>query len=147
MIFTQKYHILKQIAFIANRWQENADKLVEKQLGITVKQWMLLSILEEEFKNHLPTIGQASEVSGTSRQNIKRLANELQKKDFLIIASDPKDHRMLRLALTGKHRDFFSKNKNQELFELLSKEYFENMEDTEIMSLEQSVDKIYQKMK
>ncbi|MCF8380308.1 MAG: hypothetical protein K9H49_12060 [Bacteroidales bacterium] len=147
MFSAQKYYILKQISFIAHRWQDNADKLVEKRLGLTVKQWMLLSLLEDEFKSHLPTISETAEVFGTSRQNTKRLAIELQKKDFLIIATDPKDNRILRIALTGKHRNFFSQDKNRELLELLSKEYFENMEEDEIISLEHSVDKIYQKLK
>lgn len=146
MIFSHKYYILKQIIIIAQKWQDNADRLVEKQLGITLRQWMLLSALEDEFKNRLPTLSEAADIFGTSRQNTKRLAVELQKKEYLIIATDPKDHRILRIALTGKHRKFFEEKKNNELFDLLSGRYFESMEDQEILSLKKSVNKIYEKL-
>lgn len=141
-----KYQILKQIILIANKWQERADQVVVKQLGLTLKQWMLLGVLEEEYKNHLPTLSEAAESFGTSRQNTKRLALELQKKGYLIIANDPSDHRILRLALTGKHRDFFMRNKHIELFDEISGNYFENLEENELSDLQNSLSKLVFKL-
>ena len=146
MILSQKYDILKQIILISQRWQDKADIIVEEVLGLTLKQWMLLSLLEEEFNDHLPTLSEAAFSYGTSRQNTKRLAIELQKKGFLIIAIDPKDQRILRIALTGKHREFFKENKNTDLFDNLSREYFENMGDDELKNLNNSIQKLSQKL-
>lgn len=146
MIFSQKYDILKRIIIISQKWQDKADKVVEEQLGLTVRQWMLLSLLEDEFTNHLPTLSEAAFRYGTSRQNTKRLAIELQKKGFLIIAIDPKDQRILRIALTGKHREFFKENKNRDLFDNLSRDYFENMDEDELKNLNTSIQKLSQKL-
>lgn len=141
-----KYYILKQIILIAQKWQDKADKVVEEQLGLTIRQWMLLTILEDEFQDHLPTLSEAAERYGTSRQNTKRLIIELQKKGFLIIATDPVDQRILRIALTGKHRDFFRQNKHNILFDQLTSKYFENMSETEVKNLENGISKIYKKI-
>ena len=141
-----KYYILKQIILIAQKWQDKADKVVEEQLGLTVRQWMLLTILEDEFQDHLPTLSEAAERYGTSRQNTKRLTIELQNKGFLIIATDPVDQRILRIALTGKHREFFKDNKHNKLYEQLTFEYFENMNEIEVRNLENGIGKIYEKI-
>lgn len=141
-----KYFILKQIILIAQKWQDQADRVVEEQLGLTVKQWMLLSIIEDEFQDHLPALGETAESIGTSRQNTKRLALELQKKGYLIIATDPVDHRILRFALTGKHREFFRTNKHNMLFNEITNRYFEDMDPKELKLLNNSIAKIYRKI-
>ena len=143
MDYQIKYQIIRQIILIAQRWQDRADRVVKKELGLTTKQWMLLSTLDDEFEDHLPTLSELTESVGTSRQNIKRLVVELQKKEYLIIANDPKDHRVLRIALTGKHREFFQNKKNKQLIELLTDEYFNKLDETRIYELERAVSSIY----
>ena len=107
------YQIFGNIFFIAQKWQDIADRDIVARIGITTKQWMLLVILSKVFTNHLPTIGEAAKAYGTSRQNLKRVAFELQKKGFVIIANDPHDNRIQRIALTGKDKQYFEGEENR----------------------------------
>ncbi|MFW5821073.1 MAG: MarR family winged helix-turn-helix transcriptional regulator [Bacteroidota bacterium] len=107
-----KFYIFENIILIAQKWQDQADRIIEDKIGITIRQWMLILMIQQDFTDHLPTITEAAEKFGTSRQNIKRLAIELQKKGFLLLATDPADHRILRIALTGKHRQFMEGESN-----------------------------------
>ena len=138
-----KYQIVRHSLLIAQKWQDRANGLVEKELGLTTKQWMLLTNLEDEFEGHLPTLSEVTDSFGTSRQNIKRLIVELQNKGYLIIANDPGDSRVLRIALTGKHKEFYQKNRNIQLLELLTEEYFQSLEEEELAEFEKTVNKIF----
>ncbi len=49
-----------------------------------------------------PTLKKTAELIGCSYQNVKRMAENLQKKEFLEIVQDSKDKRKLLLVSTGK---------------------------------------------
>jgi DNA-binding MarR family transcriptional regulator len=137
-----KFYIFESIILIAQKWQDQADRMVEEKMGITIRQWMLLLMIEEDFRDHLPTISEAAENFGTSRQNIKRLALELQKKGFLLIARDPEDHRILRIALTGKHRKFIEGQENIEWQKEFLNHFFSKMNQKELDDLKSGINKI-----
>ena len=103
----QRNYIFGMIFYLAQKWQVMGDKVLEEKVGITTKQWLLLVILEQ-FDDHLPTLSEAAGKFGTSRQNIKQLVKQLEKRGFAILANDPSDKRAQRIALTGKHRKFFT---------------------------------------
>lgn len=73
--------------------------------GLTGRQWLLLAVLVKAFPGSEPTVSQAAAVYGTSRQNVKQLALQLQSRGFLTLESDPDDRRATRLRLTAKHRE------------------------------------------
>ena len=141
------YEVFARFFFIAQKWQLLSDRELNKIAGITTKQWMLLVVLETIFRNHLPTISEAAMAFGTSRQNLKRIASDLQKNGFLIIAKDPVDSRILRLALTGKHRPYFQDEENIKWQERFISELFNGLNEEDINSLEKATGILYNNIK
>ncbi len=67
--------------------------------GITSRQWLLLAVLVRAFPGDTPTLTQAAEVYGTSRQNVKQVAQQLADRGFVELRSDPRDRRATLIAL------------------------------------------------
>jgi DNA-binding MarR family transcriptional regulator len=74
--------------------------------GLTSRQWLLLAVLDKRFPGSAPTISEATEVFGTSRQNVKQVALQLERRGWLRVEPDPVDRRMLRLVPTDKRAVF-----------------------------------------
>jgi DNA-binding MarR family transcriptional regulator len=102
-----KYEIFGSVFHLAQKWQSIADIELSAKANLTVRQWMLIVVIQKFFSDYPPTIAQAAEAYGSSRQNVKKIALELQKKKFMLITIDPHDKRIQRLALTGKHDQYF----------------------------------------
>ena len=89
--------------FIAgNRLQTIFDNHIPE---ISLKQFMLLSIVRQSKENL--TFTQSGALLGCSRQNIKKLASVLEKKDYITIEQNPLDSRALCICATPKTNDFF----------------------------------------
>lgn len=73
--------------------------------GITVKQWLLLITITSLFREP-PTVKQVAEAMGTSHQNVKQVALNLEKGGFLRLLKDEHDARVTRLVTTEKCRTF-----------------------------------------
>ena len=71
-------------------------------LDLTTKQWLLLAIVARRFPGEHPTLTEAALWYGSSRQNVKAIAEQLQARGYLRLESDPADRRALRLHLTRK---------------------------------------------
>ncbi len=71
-------------------------------LDLTSRQWFLLAVLSREFPGRSPTLSEAAARYGSSRQNVKQIALQLERRGYLDIAPDPDDRRALRLALRPK---------------------------------------------
>ena len=125
------YYIFGSIFFIAQQWQNIADRELGRRSGLTTKQWMLLVVLSRVFTDRLPTLSETARSLGTSRQNIKRLASDLQKKGFIVIVQDPHDRRIQRLALTGKHGEVFEGEDNLEWQEDFVRSLFTGLDGPE----------------
>lgn len=76
--------------------------------GITVKQWLLLITITSLFAEP-PTMKQVAGAMGTSHQNVKQVALNLQKNGYLRLEKDPHDARVTRLVITEACRDFGEK--------------------------------------
>lgn len=70
--------------------------------GLTSRQWLLLAVIDKGFPGYAPTISEASAVFGTSRQNVKQVAVQLERRGWLRLVPDPADRRVLRLVLTDR---------------------------------------------
>ncbi len=70
--------------------------------GLTSRQWLLLAVLSKRFPGHAPTVSEATDVFGTSRQNVKQIALQLERHGWLRLEPDATDHRALRLVLTDR---------------------------------------------
>lgn len=78
-----------------NRMQTACEKV---QTDITMKQWLLLAMLEQCPEPR--TLTNVGRLMGCSRQNVKQLARSLERKGYLTITEGP--GHSLRLTPTGK---------------------------------------------
>jgi DNA-binding MarR family transcriptional regulator len=133
------YYIFRLLFFITQKWQKNMDRKLDRQAGITTRQWMLMVVLSRHFRDRLPTLGETANAFGTSRQNLKRIALDLQRKGYLIIIQDPADQRVQRLTLTGKHAEDFEGEDNLKWQEDLIRELFVGLDADEQARLSKSL--------
>jgi len=84
---------------ITARLSRRADRELA-DLGLTTRQWLLLAILSKEFPSRSPSLSEAAEKYGSSRQNVKQVALGLAAKGFVHLVPDPTDARTTRIALT-----------------------------------------------
>jgi DNA-binding MarR family transcriptional regulator len=75
-------------------------------IGLTSRQWLLLAVLSRGFPGRAPSLTEAAERYGSSRQNVKQLALGLAGLGYLRLVPDPLDARTTRLELTEKVRLF-----------------------------------------
>ena len=133
------YYIFRTLFFITQKWQNIVDRELSRKGGLTTKQWMLMVVLSRLFRDHLPTISETANAYGTSRQNIKRIASDLEKKGYLIIAPDPADQRIHRLVLTGKHTEVFEGEDNLKWQENFIRNLFVGLAKSEQARLSKSL--------
>lgn len=74
--------------------------------GLTTRQWLLIAVLARGFPGHAPSLTEAAEAYGSSRQNVKQIAVGLETRGWLRLAPDPRDGRTTRLELTDRVRIF-----------------------------------------
>lgn len=119
-----------------NRLQTAGDAFYEE---ITVKQFFLLIALQL-FQGKHPTIGELSEVMGSSHQNVKQLVNKLVKSGLLKTYLDPQDRRKLRIMHTKKMKDFSEKYSAKEV-DFLEK-FYQGVSDEEVEATFNTISKI-----
>lgn len=73
---------------------------------LTTSQWLLLAVLTRRFAGHAPSLGEASAVFGSSRQNTRQVAQQLERRGYVELRADPRDRRVVRLHVTPKVRLF-----------------------------------------
>ncbi len=93
------------VFLLAQSWKNLLDDELAPA-GLSAKQWMLLVAIET-FGDEAPTLNQAADRYGATRQATKQLAVRLERGGFVRIESDPDDGRTLRLHLTARHREFW----------------------------------------
>lgn len=69
---------------------------------LTTRQWLLLAVLAKGFPGHAPSLTEAAQAYGSSRQNVKQIALGLEARGWLRLVADPHDGRAIRLELTGR---------------------------------------------
>lgn len=82
---------------------------VEERLvrfGLTSRQWLLLGVLETSFRGYAPKISEVTATFGTTRQNVKQVALQLERHGWLRLERDPVDRRIVRLVLTDRVAEF-----------------------------------------
>jgi DNA-binding MarR family transcriptional regulator len=75
-------------------------------LGLTTRQWLLLAVLTSEFGGYRPSLSEAAEKYGSSRQNVKQVALGLQTRGFVRLVPDPADARTTRIEVIDRVREF-----------------------------------------
>ena len=71
-------------------------------LGISTRQWLLLAVVKQGFGGGPVRLGAVAAAYGTSRQNVKQIALQLESRGYLELRPDPDDARALLLEATPK---------------------------------------------
>lgn len=86
---------------VSNRIQAAGDKFLD---DITMRQQYLLVCLSI-FGNYAPTLQELATVFGSSYQNVKRMAAQLERHGYLDINKDAIDKRKIRIVLNEEKFD------------------------------------------
>lgn len=132
----QRKAIFSTLFIAGNKLQTLFDNRIPE---ISLKQFMLLSIVRQS-KEPL-TFTQLGNLLGCSRQNIKKLADVLVKKEFITIQQSPHDTRAMCICPTEKVNDYFQNDFSKYQKEL--KYLFEVYTDKEIETLFILLSKLY----
>ena len=134
-ISPQEY-IYMAIHMLANRLQILGDRF---DPTISSKQWHVLAVISK-FDKKQPNIGDIANVFGTSRQNIKKIANILQQRGFIRMEKDKNDMRSILLGLTEQCEQYYKGREQMEREYLNS--VFSGLEDDELNNLKSGMSKL-----
>lgn len=123
---------------ISNKLQVIGDTFLGE---VTTKQWFLIAIIGQFFKENPPSLSEVAELMGTSRQNVKQIALKLEKKGFLEINKDKNDSRVLRVQITDKCNEYFLERYDKD--EQFILKIFEGFEIEELIQLTKGLEKFY----
>lgn len=132
----QRKAIFSTLFIAGNKLQTLFDNHIPE---VSLKQFMLLSIIRQS-KEPL-SFTQLGNLLGCSRQNIKKIADILKKKEFITIQQSPLDTRAMCICPTKKVNDFFINDFSEYQEEL--KYLFEVYTDKEIETLFTLLSKLY----
>lgn len=132
----QRKAIFSTLFIAGNKLQTLFDNHIPE---VSLKQFMLLSIIRQS-KEPL-SFTQLGNLLGCSRQNIKKIADILMKKEFITIQQSPLDTRAMCICPTKKVNDFFINDFSEYQEEL--KYLFEVYTDKEIETLFTLLSKLY----
>jgi len=135
-ISPQEY-IYMSIHMLANRLQILGDRF---DPTISSKQWHVLAVISK-FDKKQPNIGDIANVLGTSRQNIKKIANILQQRGFIRMEKDKNDMRNILLCLTEKCGEYYKGREQMEREYLES--IFSGLNDDELKNIKSGMTKLY----
>ena len=125
------YSLYRMVFNLSQRFQYLTDDILRKD-NLTAKQFHLSAIIDQSFTEP-PSVNEVANIMDTSHQNVKAIANQLQRKGFLQIEKDPDDRRRQLLKLTEKSRQYWdSQAKAGEDFML---SLFDALSDEEIVAL------------
>ncbi|MFX0108299.1 MAG: MarR family winged helix-turn-helix transcriptional regulator [Candidatus Hodarchaeota archaeon] len=90
---------------LSRRFEYITDKILRKD-GLTTKQLLVLIGIGHGFADP-PSVSQVAELLSTSHQNVKAIANNLEKQGFVKMVRDEKDKRKWLLTLTPKNQEYW----------------------------------------
>lgn len=132
----QQRAIFSALFIATNRLQTLFDKNIPQ---LSLKQFMLLAMVRQSEEQL--TFTQLGNILGCSRQNIKKLAEILEKKGFITIQQSPQDPRAMSIFPTAKVEQYFERDFSQYQEEL--KYLFEVYTDEEVETLFVLLSKLY----
>ncbi len=91
-----KAHIFSSFFTLSNRLQAAGDGLDDK---MTLKQWLLIAVLIKSEEESL-SVSDLAQRMGSSRQNVMKMAQLLEKQGFLVIEKRKDDKRFLEVRVT-----------------------------------------------
>ncbi|ERJ12156.1 MarR family winged helix-turn-helix transcriptional regulator [Haloplasma contractile] len=140
-LFDQQKDIFGKVFLLANKLQIIGDAHL-KEHDITIKQWFLITVISH-FDDS-PMITEVASMMGSSRQNVKQLANKLQDRGFVTIEKDRQDSRILRLKLTTKNEVFWSETAEKDRDFILT--LFKGLSIDEITHMYSGINKVLEQI-
>jgi DNA-binding MarR family transcriptional regulator len=92
--------------FLLSLKLENIGNTTLKKDQLTIKQFLLIASIESF--DEPPSIKEVANMVSTSHQNVKEIADRLEKIGFIRIVRDKKDKRILRLETTKKNAQYWA---------------------------------------
>ena len=149
-VIRKKLDLFAYFFLIAQRMQYVTDQVFQRD-GLTTKQWLVSLAIEQGFEAP-PSLSEVADLLSSSHQNIRQIANQLERKGFLEYFRDPDDRRVLRLKLTDKSKEYYDSKSDEHLGYVL--DIFDGFNDEEIgdfhdhiMSLYKHLDPIYEEFR
>lgn len=125
------FDVFGSIFLLSQKLQYITDYELGKH-GLTTKQFLVLAAVDTGF-DHSPTLNEVAMVLSTSHQNVKQLANQLEKKGFMVLEKDPSDKRKLLLKTTKKNRVFWDSHAEENM--LFFKKLFSELSTEDVKQL------------
>lgn len=132
----KKAYIFGSIFILANKLQNLGDKTFQ---NITTKQWLLIAALYKAPSDQA-TLTSLAKTIGSSRQNVKQLALNLEREGLIELKNNSKDARSLLVVPTTYCDEIFKsrEEKENEFVENVFKDFKEN----EIVNLFDAMSKL-----
>ena len=127
----------ERLLILSHKVEVSMDRLL-RQDQLTAKQFQMIAIIEKRFTAP-PSIMEVAQEIGTSHQNIKQLALQLEKRGYLEILRDEKDRRVLRLRLTEKNGEYWKSRAPEHLRFMMG--LFTALDDEELEGMNESLAK------
>ncbi|MFX0056083.1 MAG: MarR family winged helix-turn-helix transcriptional regulator [Promethearchaeota archaeon] len=90
---------------LSRRFEYITDKILRRD-GLTTKQLLVLMAIGHGFTSP-PSVSEVAELLSTSHQNVKAIANNLEKRGFVKMIRDEKDKRRWLLILTPRNQEYW----------------------------------------
>lgn len=120
---------IKKLLFAGVFIQENKlHAIFDRYNEISSKQWLLLAVASSF--DEAPDLSMLARMMGCSRQNVKKLALSLAKKEFVTLEKSPKDARLLLVVLTKQGKAF--RKETEKLADGVHQALFSEFSDEEI---------------
>jgi DNA-binding MarR family transcriptional regulator len=116
---------------IEQRWSYFIDRDLEPD-GITVKQWLMSIIIASGFRSP-PSIQEVADAMSTTHQNVRQIADSMERRGLMEIYRDPDNRRIIRLKITDKCGALFNSRNESDTKTVLS--MFDNLTDDEMKAL------------
>jgi DNA-binding MarR family transcriptional regulator len=97
--------VFTKIFLLSLRLENIGNKTLKKD-QLTIKQFLLIASIESF--DEPPSINEVANMVSTSHQNVKEIADRLEKRGFIKIERDEKDKRILRLKTTEKNARYWA---------------------------------------
>lgn len=116
------------VFLLSQRFEYITNKVLEPD-GLTTKQFLTIAVIERGFESP-PSVSQVGDYLSTSHQNVKQIAEQLQRKGFIKIEKDPNDRRRLLLKVTKKNREYWDSKAPEHIVEV--KRLFDSLTQEEV---------------
>ena len=133
---TEEY-FFGSVLLLANKFQIWGDTLLE---GMTLKQWFLLLLISRMDAQN-PTVKAVADFAGTSRQNVKKMLEHLEREGYVSLNRSRGDARALSVRLTDRTFAFFNAYAQKGADAV--RELFMGVSDGELKAAVETADKLF----